>query len=282
MAKVALSRKASGMSIDYSIPGPLTTLTEGAAFAVAALNNEPVALCRTAQGLVIPPELATSAGIPDERQRERSIRRAGQLLDIVLQRNNGPLDQPRSPAHRVVGTCRHFSVLAVALLRAHNIPARSRCGFASYFKPGKLVDHWVVEYQRGGRWVRIDPEILGFGLVPDAEDLAPGAFLTGGEAWTACHTGGDPATFGVDGTDHAWGIGEVRGNAIRDLAALNKVEMLPWDEWSRMDASYKGETGADFDSLISEIAATTASADCEALSRLYGSEDLAVPSDMLS
>jgi hypothetical protein len=181
-----------------------------------------------------------------------------------------------------VGTCRHFSVLAVALLRAHNIHARSRCGFASYFKPGKHVDHWVVEYQRGGRWVRIDPEILGLGLVPDAEDLAPGAFLTGGEAWMVCHTGGDPATFGVDGTDHAWGIGEVRGNAIRDLAALNKVEMLPWDEWSRMDASYKGETGADFDSLISEIAATTANADHEALSRLYGSEDLEVPSDLLS
>jgi len=52
--------------------------------------------------------------------------------------------------------------------------------------------------------------------------------------------------FGVHEVEHAWGIGEVRGNAVRDLAALNKVEMLPWDEWGRMDASYRGETGADY------------------------------------
>jgi hypothetical protein len=56
----------------------------------------------------------------------------------------------------------------------------------------------------------------------------------------------------------------VRGNAIRDLAALNKIEMLPWDEWGRMEASYKGRTGADFDALIDLIALTTAKDDADA------------------
>lgn len=279
--RFAVSRNASVMSIDYSVPGPLTAVTGAVAEAVSSLDDDPVALCRAAQGLVISPELASAAGIADERQSERNIRPAGELLDLVLQRSDARLDQPRSPEHRVVGTCRHVSVVAVALLRAHGIHARSRCGFASYFSPGRHVDHWVVEHLRGDRWVRIDPEILGFGLVPDAEDLAPSEFLTGGEAWTVCQAGGDPATFGVHGVDHAWGIGEVRGNAIRDLAALNKVEMLPWDEWSRMEASYNGDTGDDFDALISEIAATTSSADSDALARLYASEDLTVPSDVV-
>ena len=40
------------------------------------------------------------------------------------------------------------------------------------------------------------------------------------------------------------------GNAIRDLACLNRVETLPWDEWGRMEASYQGRTGADYDALL--------------------------------
>jgi hypothetical protein len=40
----------------------------------------------------------------------------------------------------------------------------------------------------------------------------------------------------------------------RDLAALNKVEVLPQDERGRVDASYKGLTGAEYDQLLHTIA----------------------------
>jgi hypothetical protein len=30
--------------------------------------------------------------------------------------------------------------------------------------------------------------------------------------------------------------------------------MLPWDEWGRMDASYQGQTGPDYDELLDTIA----------------------------
>ena len=113
------------------------------------------------------------------------------------------------------------------------------------------------------------------------DDLAPGEFLTGGEAWQACRAGADPMTFGVLGVDYAWGIAEVRGNAIRDLAALNKVEMLPWDEWGRMHASYEGETGTDYDELMDAIATVCDSGDDAATRDLYESEDLAVPPEMI-
>ncbi|MFD9547069.1 hypothetical protein ACFWBG_06770 [Nocardia salmonicida] len=73
----------------------------------------------------------------------------------------------------------------------------------------------------------------------------------------------DAATFGVHGTIN-WGPAEIRGNAIKDLAALNKVETLPWDEWGRMTASYNGETGADYHSLLDTIAVTAAGDDLHA------------------
>jgi hypothetical protein len=63
---------------------------------------------------------------------------------------------------------------------------------------------------------------------------------------------------------------------------LNKIEMLPWDEWGRMEASYKGETGADFDALMDLIAVTTARDDDASVAELYQTEDLAVPEHMIT
>ena len=49
---------------------------------------------------------------------------------------------------------------------------RSRPGFATYFQSGQGLDHLVIEYRdRDGRWVRVDPEILG-GTVLDLPTVA--------------------------------------------------------------------------------------------------------------
>ena len=172
-------------------------------------------------------------------------------------------------------------MLSCALLRYRGIAARARCGFATYFQPGQGVDHWITEYRQDGRWVRIDSEILGGSVVARPRDLAAGEFLTGGEAWRAFRDGHiDAAHFGVYGTEN-WGPAEIRGNAVKDLAALNKVEMLPWDEWGRMKASYKGKTGPDYDELIDAIAAVCTTDDRGTAADLYASEDLAVPTAIL-
>lgn len=116
----------------------------------------------------------------------------------------------------------------------------------------------------------------------DPADLAPGEFLTGGEAWTAHRAGSaDAACFGVPGTEN-FGPGEIRGNSIRDLAALAKIEMLPWDEWGRLTASCAGRTGEHYDLLMDEIAATCATGDPVAISILYEHADLPVPATLIS
>jgi len=90
-----------------------------------------------------------------------------------------------APERRVVGTCRHFTTLACAFLRARGIPARARCGFGTCFVEGRGFDHWITEYWDADeqRWVRVDTEHLGKDYVDHLDYLAPGEFLTGGKAW---------------------------------------------------------------------------------------------------
>lgn len=266
----------------WAEPGPLTTIDADVAHLLEGLPDDPVELCRVAQGLVVLPHLAAGFGIGDERQEERSIRSTSDIFRRLVALGDAPLVGDRPVDRRVVGTCRHFALLATALLRHRAIPSRARCGFASYFVDAKYVDHWIVEHRMEGRWVRVDPEILGFAFVDHPEDLAAGAFLTGGEAWRlVAEDRADPLDFGVDGVTHAWGIAEIRGNAIRDLASLNKVETLPWDEWGRMTASYRGETDASFDALIDEVATACASDDLAVIERTYRSRDLAAPPELI-
>ncbi len=89
-----------------------------------------------------------------------------------------------------------------------------------------------------------------------------------------------PFQFGVYGTEN-WGPGEIRGNAVKDLAALNKVEMLPWDTWGRMEDAYKGETGPDYDALLDTLAAACAADDLTSIASLYARDDLTVPGELI-
>jgi Transglutaminase-like superfamily len=270
-------------AIDYKTPGPLTGLANVSPSVLEPIPGDPVDICRLAPGLVIQPTDAQTLGLPAERFAENQIRPVGTLIDALLALDSGSLDVPREPARRVIGTCRHFAVMSCALLRYRGIAARARCGFATYFQPGQGLDHWITEYWHDGdgRWVRIDSEIVGQSILTAPEDLGVGEFLTGGEAWAAFRHGQiDAATFGVYGTEN-WGPAEIRGNAIKDLAALNKVEMLPWDEWGRMDASYKGQTGADYDELLDTIAAVCAADDPFAVANLYHCDELRVPPGLI-
>jgi hypothetical protein len=269
--------------IDYAAPGPLTRLDGIEAAALEPIAGDPVGICFPVHDLVIQPGDAQGIGLPSERFGEKQLRPAARIVQALLALGRAPLTVPREPENRVIGTCRHFAMLGCALLRYRGISARVRCGFATYFQSGQGLDHWITEYwdDAGGRWVRIDSEVLGGTVLPHPEDLRPGEFLSGGEAWTAFRRGEiDASQFGVCGSEN-WGPAEIRGNAVKDLAALNKVEMLPWDEWGRMTEAYRGDTGADYDELLDELAAVCASDDPAAITALYASPELTVPAELM-
>ena len=83
------------------------------------------------------------------------------MLDRLLAQDGQPLGVARPVDDRLVGVCRHFTVLLVAMLRAQGVPARARCGFGAYFTPGRFEDHWVCEYWHSaeGRWILVDAQI---------------------------------------------------------------------------------------------------------------------------
>jgi Transglutaminase-like superfamily len=268
--------------IDYTDPGPFTGLEGLAEKVLKGIGDDPLQLCMPAHLLVIQPRVAKDLGLGEDRLAESNLRPAARILDALLALNPAPAGEGRPAAQRVIGTCRHFALLSCAFLRSRGVAARLRCGFATYFQPGQGLDHWVTEYQdSGGRWVRIDSEILGGTVLDHPEDLRPGEFLTGGEAWAAFRRGEiDAARFGVYGTGN-WGPAEISGNAVRDLAALNKVEMLPWDGWGQMTAAYRGETGQDYDELLDELALVCAADDPAAVASLYAHDDLRVPAKLI-
>jgi hypothetical protein len=161
------------------------------------------------------------------------------MLERIFARDAAPLSKSRDVDTRLVGVCRHFSVLLVAMLRAQGVPARARCGFGAYFEPGKLVDHWVCEYwdeQRAG-WRLVDAqidELQAAAIRPtfDLFDVPRDRFVIAGDAWAQCRAGTlDSATCGIMQMSGMW---FVAGNVVRDFASLNNVEMLPWDVWGGM------------------------------------------------
>ncbi|MCA0157115.1 transglutaminase-like domain-containing protein [Tsukamurella sp. M9C] len=271
------------MTIDYRLPGALTDLDAVPSGLLEGLGTEPVDICAPVHALIIQPGDAEARGFPEHRLAENQIRPAAEVIARLQGLDSRSLAEFREPLLRVVGTCRHFAVLACALLRYRGIAARVRCGFATYFEHDRAVDHWIVEYRVADnrRWVRLDPEILGQKVVGNPDDLADGQFLSGCEAWMAYRRGAiDASRFGVHGTAN-WGPAEIRGNVVKDLAALNKVEMLPWDEWGRMTEAYDGETGPDYDSLLDEIADACASEDATAVASIYEHADLRVPDELV-
>jgi hypothetical protein len=63
----------------------------------------------------------------------------------------------------------------------------------------------------------------------------PDRFLTAPHAWQLARSGAvDPERFAVDPDleiPPTRGLGQLRRNLVRDLAALNKNEMLLWEDW---------------------------------------------------
>jgi hypothetical protein len=150
--------------------------------------------------------------------------------------------------------------MLVTMLRAEGVPARSRCGFAAYFNPPNFEDHWVCEYwdAQDRCWRLADPQIddvwrRRLGVHFDTLDLPRTEFLAASDAWRRCRSGeADGQQFGISFAGLR-GLWFVAGSLVRDMAALNKMEMAPWDVWGAQP-----QPRAEFDlAFFDELAALT-------------------------
>ena len=214
-----------------SDPGELAYLYEG-------LPSSLPELVQVVQGSTVHIFWAERYGLKlsAEREAEVQLRTMPRRLQRMLEIDPHPLSQPRPLEKKLVGNCRDFTLLLVSLLRHQGTPARARCGFGAYFLPGHYEDHWVAEVWDSGaqRWKLVDAQLDAFQsevlrLPFDPLDVPRDQFIVGGKAWQMCHSGqADPEAFGIFDMH---GLGFVRGDFVRDVAALNKVELLPWDCW---------------------------------------------------
>jgi hypothetical protein len=176
--------------------------------------------------------------VPEKRRDEIHMRRVEQILEGIFALDNRPLTAARPIERRLAGRCHTFTLLLVAMLREKRIPARARCGFGSYFNPPNFEDHWVCEYWDAAeaRWVLVDTQFdatwrTELHIDHDILDVPRERFLVAGEAWTQCRTDrANASRFGIEFA-HLRGLWFVAGSLVREVAALNKKEMRPWDVW---------------------------------------------------
>lgn len=226
----------------YATPGRMTSPGRHKAL-FDGLPSGIEALSRVTQGLIIHEFLTQQYGfeLPDERRATVHVRPVEEMLDRIVATGSRQLTAAREPSARFAGDCRHFTVLTVAMLRAQGTPARARCGFGDYFGSGMFEDHWVCEYwnDEAGRWVLADAQLDDtqrqlFGIDFDPLDVPRDRFAVAGQAWARCRAGeADPASFGLSALNES-GDWWIAGNLVRDVAALNNMEMLPWDGWGAM------------------------------------------------
>jgi hypothetical protein len=259
------------------------------------LPEDTEGLVQVMQGLFLHIHWAQRYGVTPSEAQKRHVqaRLVSRILELITEMDDSPLTTPRPLEKRFYGNCRDYSVFLCSILRGKGVPARARCGFGTYFRPDHYEDHWVCEYWNGERWVVVDAQLdelqrRRLEIDWNTLDLPKGRFVNASEGWLKCREGGeDPDKFGIFDMHGLWFI---EGNLLRELAACNDAEMLPWDGWGLMTDEV-GD-GADTDArklllaeryaLLDKVARALVEGDEEKITRLYRNEPgLSVPKEMI-
>lgn len=196
-------------------------------------------------------------GFRPEQADDLKLRSVAEILSVAAERK---LFEGADPQPKVGGLCRDFAILAVSAFRERRIPARLRVGFADYLVPDFWEDHWLCEWHDGQYWKRLDVEFAAVGGISfNTLDVPRERFLTASEAWFRIND--EPAIasrFGVSSVELG-GSWFVAGSLFREIAALRKLELKPWDYWgvskdlSRVSAEWSQHARTTIDQLASQL-----------------------------
>ncbi len=234
------------------------------------------ALCNVMSGLIVHTSWADKYGIPPGTPLPRETKPVAERLAEINQLFDGSLMEQRAPTQRPFGTCRDFALLICSALRHRGVPARVRCGFATYFAGRRFADHWICEYwlAEQERWAAADAQIdalqrehLAIGF--DTADLPAGAFLSAPAAWALARSGNASADeFGHGDANGLWFLSV---NLHRDLLAVANRHMSAWDSWRTADEESRHLSEVDLaacDRLAAAVAAAVVSGNVAVLEGL--------------
>jgi hypothetical protein len=247
---------------DFARHGPLTD-PGASASAIEDLPDDLEAARAAIAELIVHTGWAPRHDLPATAELDRTTRPVAERLQAIQVAFPGSLTSRRPHAQRTTGTCRDYALLLCSVLRHRQIPARVRCGFATYFSADRYWDHWICEYWHPAHqsWAAADAQIDRvqrdyLALDFDYSDLPTGVFLNAGQAWLMVRSGrADPSKFGHGDASGLWFM---RVNVVRDLLALHGQEMSDWDSWREATGANKiidATTLATLDRIAEETAA---------------------------
>ena len=272
------------VTLDYfREPGPHSTAKTNKV-ELAGAPTDIADLAAWIQGRMLHEHWASRYGeeLTPERRELSQRRSVDAVLDGLLA--GGNLHRPA--AGRAVGVCSHFSLLAVSALRANGRAARSRCGFGTYFAPTRrsTTGWWRSGMVIAGGWsifrsMTFSVQNWGWSSTLSTCRRVSSCWppRPGNSAGVARTT---PNRFGIFDEGGFWFIAS---NMIRDLASLNKVEMLPWDDWGAMpspDAEISTEELRRFDHLAEVL--LDPDRHREELRLLYGAPGFGMPGEVFN
>lgn len=273
----------------YLEHGPMTKVADHQEM-IANIPQDITIIVKYVQNILLHQHWSRAYGVEltPERQRELLLRSFEEKLAFLRAKGFRHVSDQRATEEKMVGICRDFSVVAAALCRTAGIPARARCGFATYFEPGKYTDHWVMEYWNAqeGRWVMVDAQLdelqqKTLEITFDPFDLGPEHFFTGPRAWILGRSGQvDPNLFGIF---QWWGLDYLSGNLILDVNSLLKVPLQPWDGWKGYKSLPTSEWSAEDFAVMDQLAelALAVDTDFDTFAEFVRSnEKIRVPDDL--
>jgi formylglycine-generating enzyme required for sulfatase activity len=157
--------------------------------------------------------------IPKERWNEMiKYPTVKSILQGLVTSNSAGLIYNRKPEDRLVLGCPQNAILLASILKYRGIPARVRCGHATYLIPGFHGSHTICEVWNANenRWMLVDPST-------DKVDFSEEEFDFSNEAWLQMQKGEiDPNLYGIPG--RYTGEGSIVGKISNDLAMVLGIE----------------------------------------------------------
>ena len=202
--------------------------------------------------------------IPKERWNEfMKYPTVKSVLEGLHKYDSRGLIKDRKIEDRLVLGCRHSAILLASILKHRGIPARVRCGHATYLMPEFHGSHTICEVwnEHEKHWMLVDP---GLGMI----DFNREKFDFSNEAWLQLQKGEiDPNFYGIPGK--YTGLGSIVGKVPSDLAHVLGIECTIFQYAPIMDYVFDNkQLTAEHIELLNTISELMKSLDAKNLSKL--------------
>ncbi len=186
------------------------------------------------------------------------------VLEGLLSYDSLGIMYDRKPEDRLVLGCRHNAILLVSILKYRGIPARVRCGHATYLIPGFHTSHTLCEVwnENEMRWMLVDPST-------NMVDFSKEKFDFSNDLWLKMQRKEiDPNLYGIP--RRYSGLVSIVGKVCTDLASILGTEYTIYQYAPILDYAFKNDNQltAEHIETLNNISELMKSIDAENLAKL--------------